>query len=462
MKRIVIGALIMACLFTPGFIAIPQTINISSYPSLGNPGSIIGSVSGVVPTKYKMAIVIDVFGTYWSKPTEASPSVAIDSGGYFNAMIRSTDGNDIYAEKIHLFMVPTNSVIPVVLGGGTIPTTLFDLAAATAVVDRAPAANHLVWSGRHWTIKDTYDTVWGPGPNYFSASSVHVDAEDKLHLTVRYVSNHWRCAEIILDDSLGYGSYRFYVDSNLTNLPDPIVFGAFTYDNDIDYHYREIDCIEFNNGLVVGRNAPLQYVIQPYTITDQRHVFVSPSGLGSATHSFLWLPEFVSWNSYSGKQSFVDEYTVGHTIQQNPRPIMDSMFFATSWEDVSSVMMRALYPTNIVVTENPRILWSNPSRLFRTKMTSFYESGANASFEHWSTSSGVPPKGNEKVHINLWLFDGISPGETNQSFEVVLSGFEFRPPTFASRSLQPRLEILKVEDPLGRAPVTLRLTCPGN
>lgn len=449
----------MACLFMSSDVAKSQTITVTNCPSLGYPGSIIGTVSGVVPSQYEVAIVINVFGTYWSKPFDVRPYVTIDNNSVFRMTFM--DNSDVYAEKIHLFMVPTNSVIPVVLGGGTIPTNLYNLAVATAVIDRVPSANKVMWSGRHWTIKDTYGTIWGPGPNHFSASQVHIDDKDKLHLTISYVSNYWRCAELILDNSLGYGDYRFYVYSTLTNLPGPIVFGAFLYDDDPDFTHREID-FEFSNGAAIGSNAPMQYVIQPYQVPEQRHRFVVPWGLSYSTHSFLWMPEFVSFNSYVAKQSFVDQYTVSHMIQHNPRSL-DSTFFTTSWIDMTNVFTRALCSTNLVIQEETTQWgWNNPFRFFRTKMTSFYESGTNASFEHWSTSSGVPPKGNEKVHINLWLLNGEAPGNTNESFEVVLSGFEFRAPTFVSETLRPKMQILKVDEPNIRALTTIRLTLPGN
>lgn len=47
--------------------------------------------------------------------------------------------------------------------------------------------------------------------------------------------------------------------------------------------------------------------------------------------------------------------------------------------------------------------------------------------DQWSyTGSGVPPKGNEKFRINLWLFNGYPPSDS-QEVEFIIDRFEFVP-----------------------------------
>lgn len=64
------------------------------------------------------------------------------------------------------------------------------------------------------------------------------------------------------------------------------------------------------------------------------------------------------------------------------------------------------------------------------------------SFESWSTSYGVPDLGQCKVHLNMWLFNGSSPADTNSVFEVVVNKFSFRPLDVSS--LAPSLQITNV------------------
>src|SRR6266852_3653418 len=64
------------------------------------------------------------------------------------------------------------------------------------------------FSGYSWNVKIGSPPV-GPGPNYFSdnANNVWVDTSNRLHLRI----GKWVCAEVVLQSSPGYGTYRFYL-----------------------------------------------------------------------------------------------------------------------------------------------------------------------------------------------------------------------------------------------------------
>jgi hypothetical protein len=450
MKRLVVCLSAIAVLFP--FWAKTQSLNVISYPAPGAQGSIIGEAADVDWSKYKVAIVNDVFGSFWSKPWASNPSVPINTNnGRFDAVF-ITGGQDQCSQKIHLFLVPIEAGIPLVLGGATIPADLYSLAVATAVVDRTSSTNEIVWAGRRWARKDTGDCYWGPGPNYFSADNVFVDQSGRLHLTARYVNGRWRCAEVILTESLGYGSYRFYLDSVVTNLPDPFVLGMFTYDDDSSFAHREID-VEFSNGAVVGRDAPWQFVIQPYYWLGQRHRFAPTNDMGTSTHAFLWLSNFVTFSSYDIPQTWTDEYMIGHSLQSN------TLLANEYWRNLAYLELLAHVTTNWFVTDTSG--WS-PARYVRTSMSTLYETSSNhPPTEHWSIASNIPPQGNEKVHINLWLFNGVLPGNTNETYEVIIRGFEFKPVSLDFESLRPRIEQFKLEDPDWDQKITVEISVPG-
>lgn len=44
----------------------------------------------------------------------------------------------------------------------------------------------------------------------------------------------------------------------------------------------------------------------------------------------------------------------------------------------------------------------------------------------WTFTQETPPAGEEKVHINLWLFNGTPP-LNNKPVEVIINRFEFVP-----------------------------------
>ena len=103
------------------------------------------------------------------------------------------------------------------------------LLASTTFVPRA-AAESLQFAGRTWNIKQA-NTPVGPGPNRFSDSPSDVwSDQDGLHLSIHQTGPFWYSTEVILDDSLGYGTYLFQTDSRQDVLDTNAVFGAFTWD----------------------------------------------------------------------------------------------------------------------------------------------------------------------------------------------------------------------------------------
>jgi hypothetical protein len=220
------------------------------------------TVTGVDPTQYKIAIIIEVFGTFWSKPTFARPFTSVRPAGPMLGNFSEnfiTGGQDVCAERIFLFLVPIDAEIPLVGNGGGIPPELRRIAVATSVANRIGENETFLWSGHEWITKDTGECIWGPGPNYFSKDSAWVDPQGILDLSIRFVNGHWRCGEIFLTRSLGYGTYTFYLASDVSGLPDKIVFSGFIYN---DSTGEEAD-VEFSNGDVVRPQWPWQYVKQP-------------------------------------------------------------------------------------------------------------------------------------------------------------------------------------------------------
>src|SRR5262249_18885557 len=132
-----------------------QTMQVTYVPPVGANGTIQVKVTGVAdPSKYKIAIVDDVFGSMWSKPYDTQPSVPVGADGAA-VVVFITGGQDACAQKIHLFLLNSDAAVPVVLGSGTIPPELYRLAAATYVVDRATSQNEVIWAGHKWFKKDT-------------------------------------------------------------------------------------------------------------------------------------------------------------------------------------------------------------------------------------------------------------------------------------------------------------------
>lgn len=85
----------------------------------------------------------------------------------------------------------------------------------------------LYWSGYNWNVKS--GSGLGPGPNNWSSSNVWVDSNGYLHLKISKVNNTWYAAEIGTTQSLGFGTYQFWVEGRIDQLDPNVVLGLFGY-----------------------------------------------------------------------------------------------------------------------------------------------------------------------------------------------------------------------------------------
>jgi len=198
---------------------------------------------------------------------------------------------------------------------------LSDLAGddGTVYIDnlRIGDAKHINFSGHSWWVKNLHG---GPGPCNFSDSNdiVWVDSNDQLHMTVKKVNGDWTCSEIINDDSLGYGTYAYTLQSRVDTIDPNIILGLFTWDTYApDNNYTEID-FEF------GRwrdplNDNAQYVIQPWNTPGNIYRFdIDYSGPTEiTTHIMNWRPDGIYFESYYGDFS----------LSPNPANIINSWLY---------------------------------------------------------------------------------------------------------------------------------------
>lgn len=157
---------------------------------------------------------------------------------------------------------------------------------------------HIAFSGFDWIVKVSNNKV-GPGPNLFSDStqSVWVDELGHLHMKIRKSGSRWTCSEVILNGTLGYGTYRWTLASRVDNLDPNVVLGLFTWSDPDPENHREIDIEMSKWGNRNNLNA--QYVIQPYDVPGNTHRFSQPA-VSTSNHSFRWQPGSVYCESLSG------------------------------------------------------------------------------------------------------------------------------------------------------------------
>jgi uncharacterized protein (TIGR03437 family) len=140
----------------------------------------------------------------------------------------------------------------------------------------------------------------GPGPNFFGVDNAFVDEQGRLHLKITQQGSDWVCAEIIGEDTLGYGTYSFRFASPVARLDPNVVLGAFTWSNDPAQAHREIDIECGFNGLPENRETDCQFLVQPYSTPGNLKRFRVPAGLAPTTHQFRWQRGRVEFLSTGG------------------------------------------------------------------------------------------------------------------------------------------------------------------
>lgn len=153
----------------------------------------------------------------------------------------------------------------------------------------------IMFSGDTWTVKSSSGDRLGPGNNVFSdaADAVWIDAETRLHLTIRQHKHVWHCTEVIGPAATGFGRYRFQVESSPA-FDRNVVAAVFLYRD--DRHEIDIELSEF--GSVAGP-ANAQYVVQP--LPGRRDGFIQRFSLRSdwspMTHEIDWGQDMVEFRS---------------------------------------------------------------------------------------------------------------------------------------------------------------------
>lgn len=170
-----------------------------------------------------------------------------------------------------------------------------------------PGGRTIDFSGRTWRVKGP--GFYGPGPSRFGDTSnfVWVDANDRLHMTIKNVSGTWYSTEVTTEETLGYGDYVFTTLGRIDDLHPNVVLGLFLWQYARCYQpengwwnpYNEID-VEIsrwgNPGNEIG-----QFVTQPWDYPGNMSRFDATFSEGElSSYAFRWLPDRVEYRSWRG------------------------------------------------------------------------------------------------------------------------------------------------------------------
>ncbi|GJM24431.1 MAG: hypothetical protein DHS20C16_08460 [Phycisphaerae bacterium] len=165
------------------------------------------------------------------------------------------------------------------------------------------------FAGYNWRVKGP--GVHGPGPNLFGdgPSHVWVDANDKLHMTIKNVGGNWFSSEVTLEDHLSYGDYIFTSVGQLDLLPANVVLGLFLWQYPTCYDpanpwnlHNEID-VEISRWGIPADDVA-QFVVQPFDAAGNISRFDINYAKGERiSYALRWLPDRIEARAWRGGPS---------------------------------------------------------------------------------------------------------------------------------------------------------------
>lgn len=231
-------------------------------------------------------------GQWWVQPTARQPFTEIRPDSSWSSSIHL--GVEYAALLVGPQYAPPTTMDALPEPGGAV------IAIATVKGEgfKTVPPRTLHFSGYDWNIRHLPSPRGGATNNY-APENAWTDGQGCLHLRIAKKAGQWSCAEVNLQRSLGYGSYRFVV-REIAHLEPAAVLGIYTWDDlNAEQNHRELDLEITRWGDPASKNT--QYTIQPYYVPVNIFRFATPGGV--TTHSFQWEPGRVSFQSVRGKSS---------------------------------------------------------------------------------------------------------------------------------------------------------------
>jgi len=263
------------------------------------------------------------------------------------------------------------SYTPPLLNGTTTLPAELDTSSVASVTTTRTSPNAFHWCGYDWDVKTSGGFLFGPGPNLFSDSTNNVWVDASGKLHLRITSQNG----------------QWYCAEVISRRE----FGYGTYRFFID---SVVDSL--NPNVVLGL----------FTYDDD------PTSTGGHRELDVEISRWANAADTNNAQFVVQPYQITGNLTRWAIPV-------------------GAAPTTHSFT------WSNGRVDFVSHNGNFVPPPASVpQITTWSNTGGsIPAPGNERLHMNLWLFNGAAPSD-GQQVEVVTSRFAFIPLQPAVPSVQ--------------------------
>jgi hypothetical protein len=260
----------------------PPSIEFTKIPPQAQGGrdkldTIAGRVVGARPGQ--AVVIYSHSGAWWVQPTVAEPFTTIRNDGTWSAEIHL--GYEYAALLVDTSYRPPPTVDAQPSKGG--PIVVAAVAKGVGPVILAPT-KPVKFSGYDWDVR-TIASDRGGSNHPYSGDNAWTDDGGALHLRIAKTSDNWSCAEVVLNRSLGYGTYVLTV-RDISHLEPAAVLSMTTFDEwGGEQYYREMD-VEVSRWGDGANKKNAQFVIEPYYHPGNVYQFIAPQG--TLTYSMKW------------------------------------------------------------------------------------------------------------------------------------------------------------------------------
>lgn len=239
--------------------------------------TIAGRVVGARPGQ--QIVIYARSGAWWVQPTVASPFTPIRTDATWSTETHL--GYEYAALLVDPGYTPQPTMdLPPSKGGPVVVAAVVKGVGPTIL---APT-KALRFSGYDWDVR-TIASDRGGSAHPYSGDNAWTDSTGALHLRISKTSDDWSCAEVVLNRSLGYGTYLLVV-RDISSLEPAVVLSMTTFDEwGGEQYYREMD-VEVSRWGDASRKNNAQYLVEPYFHPGNVFQFVAPSG--TLTYSMQW------------------------------------------------------------------------------------------------------------------------------------------------------------------------------
>jgi hypothetical protein len=251
--------------------------------------TISGTVAGAQPGQ--QIVVYARSGPWWVQPWPDKPFVPIHADSTWTTQTHLGFEYAAMLVEPGYHPPPTLDTVPVA-GGHVLAVTSVKGTGSGQLAPTKP----LKFSGYDWHVR-TIASDRGGLNNLYDPDNAWTDASGALHLKIKKHDGRWSCAEMVMNQSLGYGTYITTV-RDTSHLPPEAVLSLTTFDDwGGEAHFREMD-VELSRWGSPTTKDNAQYAIQPFYIPGNLMKFSEPAG--TLTHVLRWEPGRASFKTLRG------------------------------------------------------------------------------------------------------------------------------------------------------------------